>query len=107
MPPHEVMERFTDGEMAHLVAYENAYGQLGPERWDTLFARLGMDVAAPNMKKGHKPKFEDHVIQWGGKKRARQSPEEMLQAARKAQVAFDVSRRAAQRRQKRGESTHS
>lgn len=98
IPPGEVTDRFTDGELAHLVAYEKLYGQLGPERLDTLFARLGMDTVAPHMKKGKKPRFEDHLVQWGGRKRRKQSPEEMLQAARKAQVAFEASHRAAQRR---------
>ncbi|MDA2805700.1 phage tail assembly protein T [Nocardiopsis suaedae] len=98
IPPSEVLERFTDPDLAHLVAYEKLYGQLGPERFDTLFARLGMDTVAPHMKKGTTPKFEDHVVKWGGKRRRKQSPEEMLQAARRAQVAFEASHRAAQRR---------
>lgn len=88
MPPAEVLERFTEGELVHLLAYERLYGQLGPERLDTLFGRLGMDVAAPHMKKGKKPKFTDHVVKWGGAKgpkRKKQTPEEMLQAANRIQ----------------------
>lgn len=103
IPPHEVLERFSESELVHLVAYENLYGQLGPERYDTLFARLGMDVVAPHMKKGKKPKFEDHRIKWGGKERRRQTPEEMLQVAKGIQAQYDRQADAeTRRRQKSG-----
>ncbi|MFD0773369.1 hypothetical protein ACFQZ2_05450 [Streptomonospora algeriensis] len=97
IPPNRVLDEFTESELVHLVAYENLYGQLGPERLDTLFARLGMDVTAPHMRKGKKPKFEDHLIQWGGKKKRQQSPEEMLQTARQMQARFDAQERAKRR----------
>jgi len=89
MPPHEVLERFTEGEMVNLIAYENLYGQLGPERLDTLVARLGMDVVAPHLKRGQKPKFEDHLITWGaGKKKQKMSPQEMLAEAKAISKAY-------------------
>ncbi len=47
MTPAEVLERFTEDELIRLVAYQNLYGPAGPTRFDVLFARLGMDVAAP------------------------------------------------------------
>jgi hypothetical protein len=67
MTPAEVVDRFTDLEMIRLVAYQNLYGPLGPQRLDLVAARLGMDVAAPHMKKGKKPKLKDHLIQWSRK----------------------------------------
>lgn len=88
MPPHEVLERFTEDEMVRLVAYEEEYGQLGPERFDTLFGRLGMDVVAPHLKKGKKPKLKDHMVQWGGKKKHKQTPEQMLAIARSLTSAY-------------------
>lgn len=90
MPPHEVLERFSDTELVHMVAYEKRYGQLGPERFDTLFARLGMDVVAPHMKRGKRPKFEDHLIQWGQKAKEALSPQELLAKAKQIQSAFDA-----------------
>src|SRR5699024_104057 len=96
MSPNEVLERFTEEELVHLVAYENLYGTLGPERFDVLFARLGMDVTAPHTKKGKKPKFEDHIIPWGGKQKRKQTPEEMLAKAKEAHSALTSRHRSAQ-----------
>jgi hypothetical protein len=50
--------------MLHLVAYQNLYGLITPQRLDMVMARLGMDIAAPHMKKGRSPKFKDHLIVW-------------------------------------------
>ncbi|WP_228995323.1 hypothetical protein, partial [Streptomyces sp. DH8] len=58
------MSRFSEEEIIRLLAYQNLYGPAGVRRLDSLFARLGMDVAAPHMKKGRLPKLKDHLIQW-------------------------------------------
>ncbi|MFD3929529.1 hypothetical protein [Streptomyces sp. NPDC058614] len=50
--------------MIHLVAYQNLYGLITPRRLDMVMARLGMDVTAPHMKKGRKPKLKDHLFTW-------------------------------------------
>lgn len=50
--------------MLYLVAYQNLYGPITPRRVDMVMARLGMDVAAPHMKKGRQPKLKDHLIVW-------------------------------------------
>lgn len=110
MPPHEVLERFTEGEMVHMIAYENLYGQLGPERLDTLFARLGMDVVSPHMKKGKKPKIEDHLLKWGvGSRKKKMTPDQMLASAKSIQAAFEQAnkksdkQKTSKRQERRGQ----
>lgn len=103
MPPSEVLERFSETELVHLVAYENRYGQLGPERLDTLFGRLGMDVVAPHMGKGKKPKFEDHVVSWGRKAKAVLNPAELLAKAKQIQGTFERRGRDEQRAKAKAE----
>jgi hypothetical protein len=89
MTPTEVLERFTEGELIRLVAYQNLYGPIGPKRADVLFARLGMDVAAPHMKKGQRPKLKDHLIQWSRRARPRKTGRELLAAVKGIQAGFD------------------
>lgn len=89
MTPAEVLVRFTEEEIISLVAYQNLYGPAGPQRFDALFARLGMDVAAPHMKKGKTPKFKDHLIEWSRKARPRKSGRELLAAVRGIQASYD------------------
>lgn len=62
-----------------------------------------MDVVAPHMKKGKKPKFEDHVVKWGGsrKSKRRQSPEEMLRIAQGIQRQYDRRPKRASRQRAR------
>ncbi|MFC8012201.1 phage tail assembly protein T [Streptomyces cinereoruber] len=76
------MERFTEEEMIRLVAYQNLYGPIGPKRMDAVAARLGMDVAAPHMKKGARPKFADHLVQWSQRARPRKTGRELLAAVK-------------------------
>jgi hypothetical protein len=83
MAPSEVLERFSEQEVVDMVAYQNLYGPVGPKRLDFLFARLGMDVAAPNMKKGTTPKLKDHLVEWNRKTRIRKTGREMLNMVKK------------------------
>lgn len=83
--------------MIRLVAYQNLYGPITPERLDLVAARLGMDVVAPHMRRGKKTKLSDHLMTWGEKKKS-QTPEEMLAAAREITAAFKQQEKAAQRR---------
>ncbi len=86
MTPAEVLDRFSHEEMIRLVAYQNLYGPAGPRRLDILVARLGMDVAAPHMKKGKKPKLKDHLFEWS---RPRKTGRELLNTIRTIQAGFD------------------
>ncbi|MBH0241915.1 hypothetical protein [Streptomyces sp. CFMR 7] len=79
------MERFSEEEIIRLLAHQNLYGPPGLSRMDTLFARLGMDVAAPHMKKGREPLFKDHLIQWS---KPRKTGHELLDAVRGIQAGF-------------------
>lgn len=83
------MARFTEEQMIYLVAYQNLYGPIGPRRFDVLFARLGMDVAAPHMKKGNKPKLKDHIVEWSRAARPRKTGRELLAAVKGLQARFD------------------
>lgn len=83
------MDRFSEEHMIHLVAYQNLYGPIGPRRFDVLFARLGMDVAAPHMKKGKKPKLKDHIVEWSRNARPRRTGRELLAAVKGIQSRFD------------------
>ncbi|AMS01575.1 MULTISPECIES: phage tail assembly protein T [Streptomyces] len=82
IPPGEVLERFTEEELIRLVAYQNLYGPIGPQRLDVVAARLGMDVAAPHMKKGARPKLSDHIVQWSRNARPRKTGRELLAAVK-------------------------
>ncbi|MEU6952066.1 hypothetical protein [Streptomyces sp. NPDC045714] len=84
--PAEVLTRFTTEEMIRVLAYQNLYGPVGPRRWDVLAARLGMDVAAPHMKKGRLPKLKDHLIQWS---RPRKTGRELLEMVKGLQAGFE------------------
>ncbi|MGW1127452.1 phage tail assembly protein T [Streptomyces sp. NPDC002526] len=94
MTPAEVLQRFKEEEIIRLVAYQNLYGPAGPQRFDALFARLGMDVAAPHMKKGKRPKFKDHLIQWS---RPRKTGRELLAAVKGIQAGFENRERRGRR----------
>ncbi|MEU2799059.1 hypothetical protein [Streptomyces sp. NPDC007117] len=86
MTPAEVLDRFTSEEMIRVLAYQNLYGPVGPRRLDILAARLGMDVAAPHMKKGRLPKLKDHLIQWS---RPRKTGRELLEMVKGLQAGFE------------------
>lgn len=94
------MERFTNEEMIHLVAYQNLYGPITPERFDLLFARLGMDVAAPHMKKGKKPKLKDHLLRWSRNSTPRKTPRQLLAAVKGIQSRYEQTEKAKARREK-------
>ncbi|CAM5626398.1 hypothetical protein SMICM304S_06786 [Streptomyces microflavus] len=85
MTPAEVLDRFTSEEMIRVLAYQNLYGPVGPRRLDVLTARLGMDVAAPHMKKGRMPKLKDHLVQWSGRGPGR----ELLEMVKSLQAGFE------------------
>ncbi|WP_433406884.1 phage tail assembly protein T [Streptomyces sp. CA-146814] len=87
MTPAEVLDRFTSEEMIRVLAYQNLYGPVGPRRLDVLAARLGMDVAAPHMKKGRLPKLKDHLIQWS---RPRKTGRELLEMVKGLQAGFEA-----------------
>lgn len=93
MTPAEVLTRFTETEMIRLVAYQNLYGPAGPRRMDVLFARLGMDVAAPHMKKGKQPKFKDHLVEWNPKARPQRTGRDLLAAVQGIQAAYATTDR--------------
>ncbi|PJN31302.1 hypothetical protein CG717_16170 [Streptomyces sp. CB02613] len=86
MTPAEVLDRFTTEEMIRVLAYQNLYGPVGPRRLDILAARLGMDVAAPHMKKGRLPRLKDHLIQWS---RPRKTGRELLEMVKGLQAGFE------------------
>jgi hypothetical protein len=88
MTPGEVLERFTDAEMIRMVAYQNLYGPVTPERLDLIAARLGMDVVSPHMKKGKRPKFKDHIIQWS-RKAKRKTGRQILGILKGIQSEYD------------------
>lgn len=89
MTPSEVLDRFSEEEMVRVVAYQNLYGPITPSRFDVLMARLGMDVVAPHLKRGHKPSLKDHLIVWNRKARRQRSPQELLETIRGIQKEFD------------------
>ncbi|MEV7282878.1 hypothetical protein [Streptomyces sp. NPDC093111] len=89
MTPAEVLERFREDELIRLVAYQNLYGPIGPARMDVVAARLGMDIAAPHMKKGQRPTLKDHIVQWSRSARPRKTGQELLAAVRGIQAGFD------------------
>lgn len=88
MTPTEVLERFTDAEMIRMVAYQNLYGPVTPQRLDLVVARLGMDVAAPHMKKGKRPKLKEHLIQWTRKTRQK-TGRQILDIIKGIQAEYD------------------
>lgn len=89
MPPDEVMERFTEEQIVHLVAYQHLYGPITPDRLDLVVARLGMDVSSPYLKAGKKPRLRDHLIQWSRNARTPLSGRELLAKVRGIQAAYD------------------
>ncbi|OII60115.1 hypothetical protein BJP40_00705 [Streptomyces sp. CC53] len=89
IPPSQVLERFTERELARLLAYQNLYGPIGPSRLDVLFARLGMDVAAPHMRKGARPRLQDHLMVWSRKARPRRTGRELLGIVQGIQAGFE------------------
>ncbi|MFJ4687051.1 hypothetical protein [Streptomyces sp. NPDC088789] len=83
------MAAFTEEQMVHLVAYQNLYGPITPARLDLVAARLGMDIAAPHMKKGRQPRMRDHLIVWSRSARPHRTGRELLAAVRGIQAVYD------------------
>lgn len=83
------MTQFSEEQMVHLVAYQRLYGPITPDRLDLVVARLGMDVAAPNLKKGKRSQLRDHLIQWSRSARTPRSGRELLATVRGIQAAYD------------------
>jgi hypothetical protein len=109
MPPDEVMDKFTDEQMIHLVAYQNLYGVIGPGRLDIIAGRLGMDVAAPHMKRGRRPQLKDHVMQWSRAARPPRTGREILAKVKAIQATYDArddEGRAGRIRRTRREAKH-
>ncbi|MDN3021534.1 hypothetical protein [Streptomyces sp. S.PB5] len=88
-PPGEVMQRFTDEEIVHLVAYQNLYGPITPKRLDVLLARLAMDLMSPHLKRGRRTVLRDHLMVWSRADRPRQSGREMLAIVKNLQAQYD------------------
>ncbi|TQE35477.1 phage tail assembly protein T [Streptomyces ipomoeae] len=100
------MARFTEEQMIHLVAYQNLYGPITPDRLDIVIARLGMDVTAPHMKKGKRPRLRDHLIQWSRQSRPQRSGRELLATIRGIQARYDRQEAAGQQRRPRRRNRH-
>lgn len=109
MAPGEVMERFTDDEIVHLVAYQNLYGPITPRRMDMLLARLAMDLISPHLRKGKRSRLRDHLMQWSRADRPRRTGREILGIVQGIQKQFDQDdeQRAQRiRRTRRKAATH-
>ncbi|MFI2431993.1 hypothetical protein [Streptomyces sp. NPDC018693] len=105
------MAQFTDEDLIHLVAYQNLYGPITPARLDVVAARLGMDIAAPHMKRGRRPRLRDHVMVWSRSARPPRTGREILATVKDIQAAYDAAddeheQRAGRIRRTRREVTH-
>jgi hypothetical protein len=105
MTPSEVLERFWEDEMIRLVAYQNLYGPITPARLDMVTARLAMDVAAPNMRKGKRPKLKDHLMRWS-RKTGRKTGQQMLDMVKGIQAEYDRQEQSTERRGEDGPGGH-
>jgi len=83
------MERFTDEEIVHLVAYQNLYGPITPRRLDVVLARLGMDLIKPHLRRGRNTLLRDHLMTWSHADRPRQTGREMLALVKDLQQQYD------------------
>lgn len=95
------MERFTNEEMIRLIAYQNLYGPITPERLDLVVARLGQDVVSPHLKSGRKTKLKDHLMIWSRSAKPRRSGRDLLASVQGIQAKFDQQDRAEDRRARR------
>lgn len=85
-----------------MIAYQNLYGPITPARMDLVAARLAMDVAAPHMKKGSKPKMKDHLIVWS-RNVQRKTAHQILETIKSLQAGFDAdSEKREARRARKG-----
>ncbi|MFD9445515.1 hypothetical protein ACFWBR_42280 [Streptomyces sp. NPDC060006] len=99
------MERFTSEEMIRLVAYQNLYGPITPERLDLVIARLGQDVVSPFQPRGRRTKLRDHLIVWSRNAKPRRSGRDLLAAVKGIQAKFDEQDKTQSRRGRRRRGT--
>ncbi|WP_156722676.1 phage tail assembly protein T [Streptomyces apocyni] len=100
-----MLEKFSDEQIVHLVAYQNLYGPITPKRLDMLLARLAMDLISPHLKRGRRSKLRDHLMVWSQADRPRQSGRDHLGIVQQMQRQFehDEDRRTHRtRRRKQG-----
>ncbi|PWG08782.1 hypothetical protein DF268_36035 [Streptomyces sp. V2] len=94
LSPDQVMEQFREEHLVHLVAYQNLYGPITPQRLDIVAARLGMDVAAPHMKKGRRPRLKDHLMVWSRAARPRRTGRELRAVLEQMRAHYEGAERA-------------
>ncbi len=87
--------------MVHLVAYQNLYGPITPDRIDVVAARLGMDIAAPHMRKGRRPKLRDHLMVWSRAARPRRTGRELRAVLQQMEAAYAAADKSGQSRRRR------
>lgn len=73
-----------------MIAYQNLYGPITPARMDLVAARLGMDIAAPHMRKGSSPKMKDHLIVWS-RSATRKTAHQILETIKSLQAGFEAN----------------
>lgn len=95
------MERFTNEEMIRLVAYQNLYGPITPERLDLVIARLGQDVVSPYMGRGRRSKLKDHLIVWSRNAKPLRSGRDLLAAVQGIQAKYEEQDKNQARRARR------
>lgn len=83
-----------------MIAYQNLYGPITPVRMDLVAARLGMDIAAPHMRKGSKPRMVDHLIVWS-RKAQRKTAHQILETIKSLQAGFEADAEKREARQAR------
>lgn len=83
------MDRFSDEQLVHLVAWQNLYGPITPRRLDIVLARLGMDVIAPHLKKGARPRLLDHLMVWSRADRPSRNGREILGIVQSLQQQYE------------------
>ncbi|MGW2044634.1 hypothetical protein ACWCPF_05555 [Streptomyces sp. NPDC001858] len=96
------MARFSDEQIVHLVAWQNLYGPVTPRRWDVLLARLGMDVTAPHMKRGARPRLRDHLMVWSRADRPARTGREILGIVQGLQAQYEQDEPRRGRRSRKG-----
>jgi hypothetical protein len=92
------MQQFTEEQMIYLVAYQNLYGPITPVRLDIIAARLGMDIAAPHMRKGARPRLKDHLMVWSRAARPRLTGRELRAKLEQMRGYYNAKATAERRR---------
>lgn len=84
-----------------MIAYQNLYGPITPARMDLVAARLGMDIAAPHMRRGSSPKMKDHLIVWS-RNAQRKTAHQILETIKSLQAGFEADAAKREERKTRG-----